>query len=66
MELMHDGRPCPDYIQRMMNKPGVLRARAAVRRAIAAEDSTWGDTYAVWRNIKIAEEYEARARAQGG
>lgn len=66
METMHDGRPCPDYIQKMMNRPGVLRARAAVRRAIAGEDMICGDTLAVWRNIKIAEEYEARAHAQGG
>ena len=66
METMHDGRPCPDYIQKMMNTPGALRARAEVRRWIAGQDSTWGDTHAVWRNVQVAEDYEARARAQGG
>jgi hypothetical protein len=63
---MHDGQPCPEYIQKMMNLPGVLRARAEIRRVIAGQDRTWGDTWATQRNIMIAEQYEARARAQGG
>jgi len=66
VELMHDGQPCPEYLQKMMNLPGVLRARAEVRRWIADQDRAWGDTHAVWRNVQVAEEYEARARAQGG
>jgi hypothetical protein len=63
---MHDGQSCPEFIQKMMNTPAVLRARAEIRRSIAAQDQSWGDTHAVWRNLQIAEEYEARARAQGG
>ena len=64
-EVMHDGRPCPDYIQRIMNSPQVLRARADVRRQIADQDRQWGDTLAEWRNRQVAQEYDRRA-TQGG
>lgn len=65
IETMHDGRPCPDYIQRLMGTSQALRARAEIRRQIAAQDHQWGDTYAEWRNWKVAQEYDARA-TQGG
>lgn len=63
MELMHDGQPCPEYIQKMMNTPGVLRARAEVRRWIAGQDRTWGDTWATHRNLGEAQRLEEAARA---
>lgn len=52
MELMHDGRPCPEYIQKILSRPSVLRARATIRRSIAAQDSEWGTpspNIAIWR-----------------
>lgn len=66
MELMQDGNPCPDFIQRMMSQPGVLRARAAIRRAIADQDRAWGDTLAEHRNRAEAQRLEEAARAAQG
>jgi hypothetical protein len=63
MELMHDGRPCPEFIQRLMTTPGALRARAEIRRSIAAQDITWGDTWATHRNLAEAQRLEEAARA---
>lgn len=61
MELMHDGKPCPEFIQKMMSLPGVLRARAAIRRVIAEQDRTWGDTWAEHRNLAEAQRLEEAA-----
>lgn len=66
MEMMHDGRPCPDYIQRVMSRPGVLRARAQIRRAIAAQDVIWHDSWAMHRNLNEAQRLEEAARAAEG
>jgi hypothetical protein len=66
-ELMNNGQPCPDYVQKILSGPGALRARAAIRRQIADQDQAWGDTLAAWRNLQIAETLEARAREiEGG
>lgn len=65
IEIMHDGRPCPDYIQRMLNTPLALRARAEIRRQVADQDRQWGDTLAEWRNRAVAQDLDRRA-AQGG
>jgi len=61
MELMNNGQPCPEFIQRLMTIPGVLRARAAVRRAIAEQDRSWGDTLAEHRNLAEAQRLEGAA-----
>jgi hypothetical protein len=61
MELRHNGQPCPEFIQRMMSRPGVLRARAAVRRSIAEQDRAWGDTLAEHRNLAEAQRLEGAA-----
>jgi hypothetical protein len=61
---MADGEPCAPYIQEMMNRPGVLRARARIRAQIAEQDRAAGDTLAEWRNFRKAQEYEERARRQ--
>lgn len=66
MEIMHDGQPCPEFIQRMMSKPGVLRARATVRRSIAEQDRAWGDTWAEHRNLSEAQRLEEAAYAAQG
>lgn len=65
-ETMHDGRPCPEFIQRMMSKPGVLRARAEIRRVIAAQDLLWHDSWAMHRNLNEAQRLEEAARATEG
>jgi hypothetical protein len=49
-----------------MNTPGALRARAEVRRVIAGQDMTWGDTWATHRNLAEAQRLEEAARAAEG
>ena len=66
MEKMHDGRPCPDYIQQILGSPGALRARAEIRKEIALQDRQWGDTLAEWRNLHAAADLKARAETSGG
>lgn len=62
MEIMQDGTPCPEYVQKILGNPASFRARAEVRRAIAAQDRAWGDTLAEWRNLQIAQEYDRAAQ----
>ena len=61
IELRIDGTPVPEPTASMLSQPAVLRARAAIRRAIAAQDIAWGDTWAFHRNTSVAQELEARA-----
>lgn len=61
MELMHNGQPCPEFIQHMMSRPGVLRARATIRRSIAVQDRERGDTLAEHRNLAEAQRLEGAA-----
>lgn len=66
MERTVQGEPVPPYLQSMMNRPSVLRARAAVRREIAAQDAQVGDTWALHRNIAEACRLEGEAYATEG
>lgn len=61
MEFMHNGQPCPEFIQRILNTPGSLRARAAIRRTIAGQDRAEGDTLAEHRNLAEAQRLEGAA-----
>jgi hypothetical protein len=56
----------PAYVQEMMNRPSVLRARAAVRREIATQDALVGDTWALHRNVAEAVRLEGEAYATEG
>lgn len=60
------GGPMPPYLQSMMNRPSVLRARAAVRREISVQDALAGDTWALHRNIAEAVRLEGEAYAVEG
>jgi hypothetical protein len=56
----------PDYLLAIMSRPSVLRARAAVRRDIAAQDTQAGDTWALRRNLAEASRLEGEAYAIEG
>lgn len=58
------GRPWPPYLVELMNRPGVLRGRAHIRRAMAAQDRQWGDTLAEHQNLAEAQRLEGKANAK--
>ena len=60
------GREWNPAIKRLMTTPAAYRARAAVRRTIAAPDLSWGDTWAAHNNLREAERLEREAHAYKG
>ena len=60
-----DGTPMPDRVLAMLTEPRVLRARAAIRLAIADQDRADADTHAEWRNRMVAADMLERAERQG-
>lgn len=57
-------REMPDPLRSLFRAPAILRARAAVRREIAAQDEARGAHDAALRNLKVATHYEERADAE--
>ena len=60
-DCRQDGTSPPPQIRAMMESPACLRARAAIRMEIAAQDRREGDTWAQHRNETVATHMLARA-----
>lgn len=61
--LRQDGSLPSAGVLALLTTDAVLRARAAVRLAIASQDRDCGDTLAEWRNRQVAEAMMARAES---
>jgi hypothetical protein len=66
MDMDIRGREWNPAIKKLMMSPGAYRARALVRRNIAAQDLVEGDTWAAHNNLREAERLEREAHAYQG
>jgi hypothetical protein len=64
-EFMCNGEPCHPFIQRIMNTPTALRARAEIRRAFAFQDRRDGDSVAYDRNMEAARKLDDKFWGMG-